>query len=50
MIFILSVQERGEKEQKKSAVMAGSECVEYIELLRHVKVCMLHLSGNNAIF
>lgn len=51
VIFILSVQEKEEKRNKKdSAVMAGSECVEYIELLRHVKVCMLHLSGNNAIF
>lgn len=50
VIFILSVQERGKKSKKESAVMAGSECVEYIELLRHVKVCMLQLSGNNAIF
>ena len=38
------------KNKKESAVMAGSECVEYIKLLRHVKVSMLHLSGNNAIF
>lgn len=30
--------------------MAGSECVEYIGLLRHVEVSMLHLSENNAIF
>lgn len=38
VISILNAQERGEKEQRQPAVMAGSECVEYIWLLRHVKV------------
>lgn len=43
-------REEEKKSKKESAVMAGSDGVEYIQLLRHVKVYMLQLSENNAIF
>lgn len=48
VIFILSVQERREREQKEVCSHGVSECVECIQLVRHGNECVI--SENNAMF